>query len=53
VDEAAGGVVAMQGHLETGEPERQLALADIEDIFRTTRIQVGDRTWTRDDLHER
>ncbi len=32
---------------------RAAALADIEDIFRTMRAEVGPITWTRDDLHER
>ncbi len=32
---------------------RQAAMADVEDIFRTTRIRTGRINWTRDDLHER
>jgi hypothetical protein len=32
---------------------RQAALAEIDEIFRTTRIKMGKRTWTREDLHER
>ncbi len=32
---------------------RQTAMADVEDIFRTTRIRAGRINWTRDDLHER
>jgi hypothetical protein len=32
---------------------RQAALADIEEIFRGTRVSVGRRSWTREDLQER
>ena len=32
---------------------RKAVLADLDEIFRTTRFDVGPRTWTRDDLHER
>jgi hypothetical protein len=32
---------------------QQAALADLEEIFRTTHAEVGVRGWTRDDLHER
>jgi hypothetical protein len=32
---------------------QQVALAGLDEIFRTTRIQVGRRTWKREDLHER
>ena len=32
---------------------QQAALARLDEIFRTTRIQVGRRTWKREDLHER
>jgi hypothetical protein len=36
------------------ETDRQeAALARLEDIFRVDRIQVGRRTWKRQDLHER
>jgi len=31
----------------------QAAMAGLEEMFRTTRVRVGPRTWTRDDLHER
>lgn len=33
--------------------ERSAALAKIERIFRTTRLDVGPKTWKREDLHER
>ena len=33
--------------------QRQAALEDLEDMFRTERIVLGPRTWTRDELHER
>jgi len=33
--------------------QRQSALARLDEIFRTQRIQVGRRTWKRQDLHER
>jgi hypothetical protein len=36
---------------ETGQ--REAALARLDDIFRTSRVQVGRRTWRREDLHER
>jgi hypothetical protein len=32
---------------------QQAALSDLEEIFRTARVEVGARGWTRDDLHER
>ena len=32
---------------------QQTALARLDEILRTTRIQVGRRTWKREDLHER
>ena len=32
---------------------QQAALARVDEVFRTTRIQVGRRTWKREDLHER
>ncbi len=32
---------------------REAALARLDEIFRTTRIKVGRRTWSRDDLHAR
>jgi len=33
--------------------ERQAALARLEEFFRTNRIEVGRRTWKREDLHDR
>lgn len=36
---------------ETGQ--RRTALARLDRIFRTRRIEVGRRTWTRFDVHER
>jgi len=33
--------------------QRQSALARLDEIFRTQRIEVGRRTWKRQDLHER
>ena len=33
--------------------QRQAALARLEEVFRTNRIEVGPRTWKRDDLHDR
>lgn len=33
--------------------QREAALADIQEMFRSMRVQVGRRTWTRQDLHER
>jgi hypothetical protein len=36
------------------ESSRQLGVvAKLDELFRTTRAQVGAITWTRDDLHER
>ncbi len=32
---------------------QQAALSRLDQIFLTTRIQVGRRTWKREDLHER
>lgn len=40
-------------HLVQEQGRRQAAQADIEDMFRTTRVEVGRRNWTRHDLHER
>jgi hypothetical protein len=37
----------------TETDQRQTALARLDEIFRTQRIQVGRRTWKRQDLHER
>lgn len=33
--------------------QKEAALARLEEIFRADRIQVGRRTWKRQDLHER
>lgn len=33
--------------------QREAALVDIREMFQTMRVQVGRRTWTREDLHER
>ena len=33
--------------------QRQSALAQLDQIFRTTRVDIGRRTWKRQDLHER
>jgi hypothetical protein len=33
--------------------QQEAALARLEEIFRDDRIQVGRRTWKRQDLHER
>jgi hypothetical protein len=33
--------------------QRQAALGRLEEVFRTSRIQVGRRTWKREDLHDR
>jgi hypothetical protein len=36
------------------EPNRRrLARARLKQAFETGRIEVGDRNWSRDDLHER
>ena len=36
------------------ETDREaFALAQLDEIFRTTRLEVGPIDWTRDDLHER
>lgn len=32
---------------------QQAALARMDEVFRTTRVEVGGRSWTREDLHER
>ena len=36
---------------ETGQ--RQAAQDEVEDIFRSLKVDVGRRTWKREDLHER
>ena len=36
---------------DTGE--RRSAREDLKKFFRTSRYQLGKRTWTRDELHER
>jgi hypothetical protein len=33
--------------------QRELALVNLEAIFRKHSREMGPRTWTRDDLHER
>ena len=33
--------------------QQKTALARLDEIFRTTRIEVGRKTWKRQDLHER
>lgn len=33
--------------------DRRAAVADFDEIFRTISAERGDRTWTRDELHER
>jgi len=33
--------------------QQQAALSRLEEIFRTSRVEVGRRTWTREDLYER
>lgn len=33
--------------------QRQEARSLVEDFFRTTSVQIGKRTWKRDELHER
>ena len=33
--------------------QRQAALGRLDELFRTSQVKVGRRTWTRDDLHER
>jgi hypothetical protein len=33
--------------------QQQTALANLDEMFRTTRIQVGRQHWKREDLHER
>ena len=33
--------------------QQQAALADLDEIFRTMPVSIGERSWTRDDLHER
>jgi hypothetical protein len=31
----------------------QAALARMDEVFRTTRVEIGQRSWTREELHER
>jgi hypothetical protein len=33
--------------------QRQAALASLDEVFRTSGFELGRKTWTRDDLHER
>ena len=33
--------------------QQQAALAGLDEIFRTSRFELGPKTWTRDELHER
>jgi hypothetical protein len=35
------------------QDQRANAMANLEEIFQTTRVRVGRRNWTREDLHER
>jgi hypothetical protein len=32
---------------------QQAALARMDEVFRTTRVEVGGRSWKREELHER
>ena len=32
---------------------QQAALTELNEMFRTSTVRVGRRTWTREDLHER
>ncbi|MBZ5724751.1 MAG: DUF6364 family protein [Acidobacteriia bacterium] len=32
---------------------QQTAMANLDELFRTSRVRVGRRTWKREDLHER
>jgi hypothetical protein len=36
---------------ETGQ--RRTALARVEEAFRSSQVEIGPRTWARDELHER
>jgi hypothetical protein len=33
--------------------KRASSLAELEEIFRASRVSIGGKTWTRDELHER
>ena len=33
--------------------KKATSLAELEDLFRTSRVSLGSRSWTRDELHER
>jgi hypothetical protein len=33
--------------------QQKAAFANIDDIFRSCRVNVGSRNWTRDELHDR
>jgi hypothetical protein len=33
------------------QDRQQAALSELDDIFRRTKIQVGRRSWNREDLH--
>ena len=35
------------------QDQRANAMSNLEEIFQTTRVRVGRRNWTREDLHER
>ncbi len=41
------------GRLVREQDQRANAMANLEEIFQTTRVRVGRRNWTREDLHER
>lgn len=39
--------------LASGADGRKMAWARLEELFRTTPVDTGPITWTREDLHER
>jgi hypothetical protein len=39
--------------VEHEELQRQIAAAELEQMFAKSTAEVGERTWTRDELHER
>jgi len=53
VDEFVGNLFRGLPAVGTSKAEREEARRRIQEIFRTRSIELGPRTWTREDLHDR
>jgi hypothetical protein len=53
VDEVVGNLLRNLPVPEKTPAERQEAVRRLQEITRELRIELGPKTWTREDLHER